>query len=188
MERIALPPFPRPHAAPPADAGLAAAGLTLRAASRDDLPLLARLYAAFRMPELLLAPWSAAEKQAFVNDQFRLQHVHLVRHFPRADYWIVERDGAAIGRLYLDRARAEWRVLDILLEPAAQGTGIGTALLRWVQDRAVAAGAGAAAVALQVTFNNPRAQALYRRLGFEDVADPDGNGLNLPMRWPAIRP
>ena len=187
MERIPLPPFPRRRSAPPSDPELSAAALALRPATSGDLPLLARLYAGFRNAELLLSPWSATERQAFFDDQFRLQHRHFVRRFPRADFWIVCRDGidgAPAGRLYLDRSVAEWRLVDILLAPEARNRGIGTALIRWAQAHAVRT--GAAGIALHVALNNPRAHALYTRMGFVERDSVDGS--HIPMVWRAAEP
>ena len=180
MERVALPPFPRPRTDPPGAPGLAAHAIALRGATHGDLPMLARLYAGFRSAELLLAPWSIEEKQAFCDDQFRLQHTHLVRRFRRADFWIVCDAGAEpIGRFYLDRSAREWRLVDILLTPGARNRGIGSTLIRWAQ--AEAADAGASGIALHVAINNPRAHALYTRMGFIEGVNRDG--LHIPMLW-----
>jgi len=168
-----LPPFParRPAPLPGAPAG------RLRPATSADLPFLARLYASYREPELLFLPWSAAEKQAFLQSQFGLQHSDYVRRFPRAAFWIVCVDEAPVGRLYLDRARAEWRILDIGFLPEHRGKGLGATLIGLAQAGAAAANA---ALALTVAANNPRARALYRRLGF--VEQP-GDGMHVPMLW-----
>jgi hypothetical protein len=45
----------------------------------------------FRAEEFLLVPWPQAQKDAFLHQQFRLQHHHFVTHFAGADFWIVER-------------------------------------------------------------------------------------------------
>ncbi|OAN63945.1 hypothetical protein A7X12_19010 [Sphingomonas sp. TDK1] len=154
-------------------------GIALRPASLDDLPELAAWYAQLRMPELLFHPWSQAEKQAFVDEQFRLQHHHFVRRCPRADFWILLRDEVPIGRLYLDRSTSEWRIVDILLATGWRAQGLGSRLIAWVQQSAAAA--GARAVALTVAVDNRRAHALYARLGFSDTDA--GDGLHQPMRW-----
>ncbi|MEP9357668.1 GNAT family N-acetyltransferase [Sphingomonas sp. KR3-1] len=164
------------------DAPLRSAGIRLRAAEQHDLPALARLHALWRMPELLVAPWSAAQKQAFLDEQFALQHAHYVRHFARADFWVIVEGGAhapVCGQLYLDRSQAEWRQIAVLLGPDLRGRGVGSAILRWIQHAATAA--GATGITLHVGITNPQAQALYRRLGFVDL--PGGDGSNLPMRW-----
>ena len=176
MDRNPLPPFPLGTAAP-RSALLTAAGVGLRAARASDIDFLRRLHAAWRMPELLFLPWTLAEKQAFADGQFQLQHRHVVQHFPHADFWIVaDRDARPIGRLYLDRAPAEWRLVDILLEHGAQGQGLGTRLIEWIQHEAEDT-----PIRLHVAVNNPRAHALYLRLGFADV--PDADGMHRPMLW-----
>jgi GNAT superfamily N-acetyltransferase len=177
IEHIALPPFPRAAAIPESRA-LEAAGIRLRPASISDLALLRQLHATSRMPELLLAPWTAAEKQAFLDEQFRLQHCHFVRHFAQADFWVIEKAARPIGRLYLDRAGTDWRLIDILLAADARSNGIGQLLLDWIQREAEAAGA---TITLHVAANNPRAHALYLRMGFAEVEG--GDGLHQRMRW-----
>ncbi|WP_294254993.1 GNAT family N-acetyltransferase [uncultured Sphingomonas sp.] len=176
---LRFPPFP-PSRRPAVDTGaLQAFGITLRAASLGDLPELAGLYAQLRLPELLFHPWSQAEKHAFVDEQFRLQHHHFVRHYRRADFWILLRDDVPIGRLYLDRSTSEWRIIDILLATVWRARGLGSKVIAWVQQGAAAA--GARSVALSVAVDNRRAHLLYTRLGFTDVDA--GDGLHQPMRW-----
>jgi GNAT superfamily N-acetyltransferase len=157
--------------------------VTLRAAGATDMRFLGRLYAGTRAAELLAAPWSPAEKAAFCASQFSLQHADYVRRFPRGDFWIVsqrlegiDRD---IGRLSVERISKAWRVIDLIVAVEARGQGLGAALIQWVQ--ASAASAGAEAVDLSVLTSNPRARALYLRLGFEDLRD--GDGLYRKMRW-----
>lgn len=157
--------------------------MTLRAAGATDMRFLGRLYAGTRAAELLAAPWSPAEKAAFCASQFSLQHADYVRRFPRGDFWIVsqrlegiDRD---IGRLSVERISKAWRVIDLIVAVEARGQGLGAALIQWVQ--ASAASAGAEAVDLSVLTSNPRARALYLRLGFEDLRD--GDGLYRKMRW-----
>ncbi len=175
--------FPRRRAPPPSPQ-LPGTGIALRPAETADLPFLLGLYVGFRAPELLFAPWSAAQKQAFVEDQFRLQHLHFTRHFAAADFWILveARPPAAprpIGRLYLDRSGPAWRIVDIGLLPEARGRGTGRALIEWVQ--AESAAAGAKAVALHVATNNPGARALYLRLGFATSGPIEAH--HEPMEW-----
>lgn len=184
MEAMLLDPFPSEKGSiPPICERLAQLGVTLRTATATDLPFLGRLYAGTRAAELLAAPWSAAEKAAFCASQFSLQHADYVRRFPRGDFWIVSQrlDGTArdIGRLSVERKSKAWRLIDIILAVGARGQGLGAALIQWVQ--ASAASAGAEAVDLTVLAGNPRARALYLRLGFEDSRD--GDGLRQAMRW-----
>ncbi|MGJ3648712.1 GNAT family N-acetyltransferase [Sphingomonas sp. GlSt437] len=168
-----LPRFPVPRHAPPAlSPGLAAAGVRLRAATMDDLPFLRQLNRAILAPAFALAPWSAAERDAVMTEQFDLQHRHYLQHFPRADYWIIERAGNAgakpIGRYYLNRHGTLWRALDLGFLPGKRG--FGAALLNWTKT--LAAAAGADGFDFHVAHDNSRAHALYLKLGFEDVDAP----------------
>jgi hypothetical protein len=71
--------------------GLAALGLSLRPSTEADQAFEQALFVSFRAEELALVPWPQAQKDAFLHQQFRLQHHHFVRHFVGADFWIVER-------------------------------------------------------------------------------------------------
>jgi RimJ/RimL family protein N-acetyltransferase len=164
--------------APPAvGCCVVALGLTLRHASEADRAFLQALFASFRAEEMALIPWPQPQKDAFLAEQFRLQHHHFVSYFSGADFWIVERshragENSPVGRFYLDRSTPLWRVIDIGLLPEARGRGFGSALLRWAQASVVEA--GATGVDLHVLVTNPRAQKLYRSLGFQDEGEPEG--------------
>lgn len=177
-------PFPTPRPLPELSEALQAQGIALPAARIADLPLLADIYAASRVGDLLFAPWTAQQKRAFLDEQFALQHAHFVGAHRRGDFRLVTRGDTAIGRFYFDRSGDQWSLVDILLAPKVQGSGIGGALIAWLL--AAAAEAGATGVRLSVAHNNPRAQTLYRRLGFEDAGDVAGT--HLSMVWRPIRP
>jgi GNAT superfamily N-acetyltransferase len=172
-------PFPaRLAPSPPGSRDLAARGLRLRDATETeaDWRFLQALFASVRAEEMALLGWPQAHVDALLNDQFRLQHHHLVTHFAGADFWIAERpdrEGAdvPVGRFYLDRSTPLWRVVDIGFLPEARGQGRGSALLAWAQASAVAA--GAAGIDLHVAAANHRALSLYRRLGFRPADDSD---------------
>lgn len=99
--------------------------------------------------------------------------------FADADFLVVTSEGAPIGRLYLDRREDAAHVIDIGFEPHWRGRGLGAALLKWVA--ADARRTGARAVLLSVAANNPRAHALYVRLGFQPLA---AEGMHLRMQLP----
>lgn len=151
-------------------------GLCFRRIEADDLPFLAELYASTRREELAPLPWSEAEKAVFLQMQFQAQHAHYMQHYPDADWLIVERDGTAIGRLYLETWPSEIRIIDIALTPEVRGDGLGRAMLEDVQ--ALAADQGLA-VGIHVEHNNP-AMSLYRRLGFTERED---KGVYHLLRW-----
>jgi ribosomal protein S18 acetylase RimI-like enzyme len=91
---------------------------------------------------------------------------------------VIEKDGVSIGRLYVARWEREIRIMDIALLPEHRGAGIGTELLRELQDEARSAGK---TLTIHVERFNP-ALRLYERLGFRQVED---KGVYLLMRWSA---
>lgn len=156
----------------------------MRPPTDADWAFLQRLFASFRAGEMARVAWPQAHKDALLNDQFRLQHHHLVTHFPAADFWIVERADRSgvmspLGRFYLDRSTALWRVVDIGFLPEARGQGLGSTLLQWAQRSAL--DAGAAGIDLHVVVLNAPAQSLYRKLGFQ--VEDESDGLHQRMVW-----
>ena len=144
-----------------------AAGLALRRAREVDQPFLFRVYAATRAEELAPVPWPEPQKAAFLAMQAHAQHADYARNYPQAGRFVIERNGAGIGRLYLDRRGVADHVLDIALLPAARGQGFGGALL---EDLIEAAGAAGRLVSIYVERMNP-ARRLYTRLGFRVVEE-----------------
>ena len=160
-----VPAFPAP--AWPAwleTPGLSQSGLDLRAAEPSDLPFLRDLYAESRKAELAHVPWPEAAKRAFCDSQFLLQHRHYVAHCVPAAFLIVLLEGRPVGRRYLHWTAVDLRIVDLLLDAAVRGRGLGSALLRWIQ--AAARRVGTASLSLHVEQHNDGACRLYRRLGF----------------------
>ncbi len=143
--------------------------MSLRAQVGQDQAFCRRLYGANRAAEVDQAPWDAATKALFLDQQFAAQSAHLESHRPDADYLIVQRGETPIGRLYIDREETGegWRIVEIALLPDAAGKGIGRALIGWVIDRA--SHAGATSVDLHVATDNDTAIAFYHRNDFVDV-------------------
>jgi len=141
------------------------AGVGLRDREDEDLSFLCLLYAQTREEELRPVGWPAQQKEEFLRDQFGKQHSHYLKHYPRARWWIVTRDGNPVGRLYVDQTAAELRVMDISLLAPDRNRGLGGALMRGLLRHAD--GEGLAAT-LHVEPFNP-ALRLYRRLGFVRV-------------------
>jgi len=145
-------------------------GVVLRPMSDADLAFTAALYASTRTEELAPVPWPPEVKQAFLAQQHAAQHAHYQQHYRGMEAAIVERGGAAIGRLYLYEMPAEIRIVDISLMPEARRQGIGAALLR---DLLAGAGPQGKIVTIHVEKNNP-ARTLYTRLGFTIVDEDRG--------------
>src|ERR1700709_1968905 len=97
---------------PPPLRRAAASGITYRAMEEGDLPFLASVYASTRTEELAATGWPDEMKQAFLTQQHQAQHYHYQTYYHGAEWLVVEQDGVAIGRIYLQEAGPEIRVID----------------------------------------------------------------------------
>jgi ribosomal protein S18 acetylase RimI-like enzyme len=154
----------------------AKASLTLRTVTSEDGGFLERVYALARAEELAVTDWTDQQKAEFCRAQFAAQDAHYRMHYPTAEYFIVARDGASVGRLYVDRWEKEIRIMDLALLPQHRGAGIGTKLLRDLQAEADAAGK---VLSIHVEQFNP-ALGLYERLGFRKREE---RGVYFLMDW-----
>jgi GNAT superfamily N-acetyltransferase len=141
--------------------------LSYRPLADGDFDFIEALYLSTRAEEMALSDWPEAQKQAFLIQQHRAQHHHYKTYYPNAERLVVERDGKAIGRLYIDPWTRELRIVDISLVPAARGQGFGEAMLHDVIEWAASQGKG---VSIHVEKFNP-ARHLYQRLGFAVAED-----------------
>jgi ribosomal protein S18 acetylase RimI-like enzyme len=142
-------------------------GISYRPFTTEDLPFVAELYASTRRWEVALTGWPLETQEAFLAQQHEAQHSHYSIHYADGEWLIVEREGEAIGRLYLHEDREELRIVDISLISSCRALGFGGAILRDILEDAHFRGK---AVSIHVEKNNP-ARRLYARLGFEVVAD-----------------
>ena len=122
--------------------------------------------------------WDEGQKAAFLRMQFDAQHKFYTEQFLNARFDVVVRGGVDVGRFYVDRREAEFRVIDIALLPEHRGGGLGGALMADLLDEAADAGK---AVSIHVERHNP-AMHLYQRLGFVSVED---QGVYELMEWRA---
>lgn len=155
---------------------LLAQGLSLRPETDADLPFLMQVFASTRAEEMALVPWTVDEKRAFLVHQFSAQRKHYRTYFPDAAYDVLERDGAPIGRLYVDERQTRVHIIDISLIPDRRGGGVGTAVLGALQDYARTRGKG---VDIFVERINP-AKSLYDRMGFTVIREEE---IYLEMDW-----
>lgn len=154
--------------------------ITLRQETDDDLAWLRELHDATR-DDVRFAPWPDAVKAQFLAEQFRLRQAHYATMHPLADRLMVNIAAAPAGRLFVDRTAAPWRLVDLAVDRLYRGRGIGTALVRWLQRQGKRAG-----IELHVARDNPRAAALYARLGFGTAID--GTASHVRMTWRELRP
>lgn len=152
--------------------------ITLRPADDTDREFLLAVYASTRDDELAVVAWSEEVKAAFLRMQGEAQDAYYRDNYPRCLYLVIEVQGRAVGRLYLDRREREHRLVDIALLPGARGAGLGSTLLRALQAEAETAGRS---LTIHVERMNP-ALRLYRRLGFREVEE---RGVYLFLEWRA---
>jgi ribosomal protein S18 acetylase RimI-like enzyme len=136
---------------------------TLRPVTDADLGFLAEVYASTRLHELAATGWSPAQVGAFLNMQFEAQIRHYRQHYSWERFTVIECDGQAVGRLYVQRTASEIRIVDIALLPTWRHRGLGSYLLEQILAESDSAGLP---VTLHVEQGNP-AMHWYERLGFE---------------------
>jgi ribosomal protein S18 acetylase RimI-like enzyme len=173
-----LPAFPPASAWPEHGEPMLAGDVQLRAASADDMPYLRALFQAMKSEELALATWPEPFKQTFLDQQFAFQHMQYVNAYAGADFWVIEHQTQPIGRYYLLRDPPCYHIVDIMLEPAWRGRGVGSQLLRWTQT--LVRRHGAEAISLHVDERNTGAQRLYARHGFVETSRETPS---IAMRW-----
>jgi GNAT superfamily N-acetyltransferase len=126
----------------------------LRPASPEDRDFLLRLHhAAFRESVEALWGWDEAEQERVFDE-------HLARPVTRRVIQVGDED---VGELSVEERADEHVLASILILPAWQGWGIGSAILDGLLERA---SAGGKPLTLRVLVTNPRARRLYERKGF----------------------
>ncbi len=150
--------------------------LVLRPATREDLPAIAEVHIRARdaaypaMPRTLHPPHEA---HAWVAGW----------DLTKYDVWVAESPGLVTGYARSDR---EW-LEDLYVDPAGQGTGIGSALLDLVKAQRPSG------FCLWVFESNEPARGFYRRHGLVDLERTDGAGNeerepDIRMAWPGENP
>ncbi|KHK48462.1 GCN5 family acetyltransferase [Ralstonia sp. A12] len=150
-------------------------GTALRPLTDADQPFLLHLYGTTRETELQVTGWTDEQKAQFIRMQFDAQQ-RAYFAYPDADFFVIEQDGVAAGRLYLQHRQDALLIIDISLVPEQCGAGVGSAVISAVFAQALAVGKR---VQIHVERFNP-AQRLYQRLGFRLVED---KGVYLFLEW-----
>lgn len=140
-----------PAAGPDADPAVLPGGATLRDMTAADIPAVHEL-----------------ERRLFPVDAWPLQM--FAAELAQADtrrYLVAERDGQIVGYAGLMCIEPIADVQTIAVVPEQEGRGIGSALLtELIRESRLRR---AEDVLLEVRADNPRAQQLYRRYGFEQI-------------------
>jgi ribosomal protein S18 acetylase RimI-like enzyme len=151
--------------------------LSLRPAAAEDEPFLFEVYASTRRAEVADWGWDDAQRDAFLQSQFRAQQQSYEMHYEGAESQLILLEGKLAGRILVLRSELEILGVDIALLPEYRGAGIGSRLIGQLQAEAAATGKR---FVFQVQRTNQAAIRLYQRLGFIVVG---GNDFTHSMEW-----
>ena len=150
--------------------------LTLEMVRADEVALF-ELYTAVRAEELGMRGWDAELRNQMLRFQFEAQRRGYREQFPGADERLILRDGSPIGWIIVDRSGTELRGIDLALLPEERNKGVGTRVIRTLQEEAAAE---SRPMVLSVLTHNVRAFGLYVRLGFRVTSETDTHTV---MEW-----
>jgi GNAT superfamily N-acetyltransferase len=112
--------------------------------------------------------WDPNIRHPLLDLQVRSKHSSYAVVHPHADYAIIMLDDQPVGRMIIDRSGEFYHLVDISIVPQQRSAGIGT---RLVLALCMEAEMLHKSVRLYVSITNPRALALYKRLGFRVIED-----------------
>ena len=153
-----------------------ASSISFRAVMPEDEELLLKLYKSSRGDDLRGLGWSEDQIGEFLEMQYEAQQRLHENDYQNATDEIVLLDGKPAGHLAIERREDEIRCVDIALLPENRRAGIGTLLIRRLQDEARGANKP---LRLQVIRFN-RAVTLIERLGFVRTSE---TGTHFKMQW-----
>ena len=150
--------------------------ITLRPAAADDQDFLLELYKSSRGEDLRRLGWSENEVDHFLEKQYEAHRTFEQRDYAHAVDELILFSKQRIGRLQVDHAPDEIRCLDISLLPAWRNQGLGSYLIRRLQNESADQHKP---LRLQVIRFN-RAVNLFERLGFATASE---TGTHFQMEW-----
>jgi len=151
--------------------------IRLRPVGEEDRGFTLAVFASTRERERNAIAWTPGEWTRFIQTQFAAQCNHYATFFPGSEHVVILENETAVGRAWIYRCDLEIRLVDIAILRTHRSRGIGTHVIRSLQKEAADA---QLPVRHSVELENPRARALYERLGF--VAT-ETRGLHTLMEW-----
>jgi ribosomal protein S18 acetylase RimI-like enzyme len=142
--------------------------LYVRPALPQDDAFIYQLVRQVLYDQLLVPLWEPSLRDTLLDLQVKAKCSAYTVSFPRADHAIIMLDDEPVGRLLVDRSGPFYNLIDIAILPKYRSAGIGTRLILGLCMEAEMMGKN---VRLYVSVTNPRAAALYRRLGFRVLED-----------------
>lgn len=150
--------------------------IQLRPATAADEAFLLRVYKTSRGQDLRALGWDENRIDEFLELQYEAQQRFFSSEYARALDQIIVREDKALGRLFVDRREHEIRCIDLALLPEYRDAGIGTHLLKQLQEEA---GRAKKPLRLQIIRFSP-ALSLLERLGFVRSSE---TGTHFQMEW-----
>ena len=152
--------------------------ISLRPAKTGDETILLEIYKSSRGDDLRGLGWTEDRISEFLGMQYDAQRHFLENEYKRATDEVVLCANQPAGRLIVERREHEIRCIDLALLPEHRNSGIGTFLIRTLQNEARRE---AKPLRLQVIRFN-RAVNLLERLGFVRTSE---TGTHFQMEWMA---
>jgi GNAT superfamily N-acetyltransferase len=153
-----------------------AQSISLRPVTVDDEGFLLEIYKSSRGDDLRGLRWTEDRISEFLGMQYEAQQRFFKSEYKRAADEIVLFDGKPAGRLVVERREHEVRLVDVALLPEHRNRGIGSFLIRRLQDQARLE---RKPLRLQVIRFN-RAVNLLERLGLVRTSE---TGTHFQMEW-----
>jgi GNAT superfamily N-acetyltransferase len=153
-----------------------AQSISLRPVTADDEGFLLEIYKSSRGDDLRGLGWTEDRISEFLGMQYEAQQRFFESEYKRAVDEIVLFDGKPAGRLVVERREHEVRLIDVALLPEHRNRGIGSFLIRKLQDEARLE---RKPLRLQVIRFN-RAVNLLERLGLVRTSE---TGTHFQMEW-----
>lgn len=149
---------------------------TLRPVTAEDTAFLLQVYKSSRGEDLRELGWDEARIDEFLKMQYEAQRTFDGKDFAQATDEVILSSGERAGRLLVDSRENEIRCIDLALLPEFRNRGLGTLLVRRLQQKAAAANKP---LRLQV-IRFSRAINLFERLGFVRTSE---SGTHFQLEW-----
>lgn len=149
---------------------------TLRPVTAEDATFLRQVYTSSRGDDLRELGWDEARIDEFLQMQYEAQRAFDGNDYAQAADEVILYSGERAGRLLIDSRESEIRCVDLALLPEFRNRGLGTLLVRKLQQQAAAANKP---LRLQV-IRYSRALSLFERLGFVRTSE---TGSHYQMEW-----
>jgi ribosomal protein S18 acetylase RimI-like enzyme len=150
--------------------------ISLRPAAAEDDSFILDVYKSSRGDDLRGLGWDEERISEFLSMQYDAQQKFHAQDYQHSSNELISCDDRRAGFLITERREHEIRCVDLALLPEYRNRGIGSLLMRQLQDQARAE---EKPIRLQVIRFN-RAVNFFERLGFERTSE---TGTHFQMEW-----